>query len=264
MDRDARVDLSRGLRAERPLPRLHAESFAPWCEKARWALDHHGLAYRYREHVPLTGEVELRLAARRWRGRVTVPLLVDEGLRLMDSFEIARHAERVGQGAKLFPIGREQEVLRWNERSDALMVAGRAMLLTRLLSQPLALREQLPPAVPLSMRPWLTGVAAFGVRFLMRKHGVEPGLQHETVSRRVLDELRMARRRSEEHLIDGGLSFADIAMATALQFVLPVADRYMPLGRATREAWTYAALATEYPDLLAWRDGLYARYRAQP
>ena len=71
--------------------RLYAESFAPWCDKARWALDHHRVAYDYVQHVPLMGELPLRLAARRPLGRVTVPLLVDDGQVLMDSFEIARH-----------------------------------------------------------------------------------------------------------------------------------------------------------------------------
>jgi mercuric reductase len=49
-------------------------------------------------------------------------------------------------------------------------------------------------------------------------------------------------------------SFADITMAASLQFILPVAERFISLGPATREAWTHHGLAAEYPDLLAWRD----------
>jgi glutathione S-transferase len=247
---------------DRRVPRLFAESFAPWCEKARWALDHHGVAYRWREHVPLVGEPALRLAARRWRGGVTVPLLVVDGLVLMDSFAIARHAQRVGHGVALFPPGHEVEVEQWNARSEALMVAGRALLLLRMLVQPEALREQLPPSVPPWLRPRLTAVGAFGVRFLMQKYGVEPGAQpqHDAACRRALDALRDGLRHTD-HLVDGRLSFADIAMATALQFVVPVADGYMPLGPATRVAWMHAALAAYYPDLLAWRDRLYATHR---
>lgn len=59
------------------MARLYAESFAPWCEKARWALDHHRVPYDYTEHLPMIGELRLRSAARKWSGRVTVPLLVD-------------------------------------------------------------------------------------------------------------------------------------------------------------------------------------------
>jgi glutathione S-transferase len=250
-------------RAGPRVPCLFAESFAPWCEKARWALDHHGVAYRWREHVPFLGELSLRLAARRWRGKVTVPLLVGDGLALMDSLAIARYAERVGRGAPLFPRSHEEAVGQWNTCSEALMVAGRALLLMRMLAQPAALREQLPPAVPPWLRPRLAAVGAFGVRCLARKYGVEPGAhsQHDAACHRALDALRDGLRHTDTHLVEGRLSFADIAMATALQFILPVADRFMPLGPATRVAWTHAALVADYPDLLAWRDRLYAGHR---
>jgi glutathione S-transferase len=88
---------------------LYAESFAPWCEKARWALDHHGISYHSVEHTPLLGELGLRWAARRPFGPATVPLLVSDGLRLTDSFEIARWAEGVGHGTPLFPEDRARD-----------------------------------------------------------------------------------------------------------------------------------------------------------
>src|SRR5688572_23771052 len=96
---------------------FHAESFAPWCEKARWALDHHGIPYREREHVPLVGELALRIAARRASGPVTVPLLVDGDAVLMDSVAIARRAEAHGRGAPLFPPAHGRAIDAWNERS---------------------------------------------------------------------------------------------------------------------------------------------------
>jgi glutathione S-transferase len=82
---------------------LYAESFFPWCETARWALDHHRVQYRSHEHVPLFGEVALRLVARRPFGRVTVPLLVDGPLVLMDSVAIARSAVRTSSGDEPTP-----------------------------------------------------------------------------------------------------------------------------------------------------------------
>ena len=125
---------------------LYQESFAPWCEKARWALDHHGIRYRRIEHRPLLGEPALRWAARRARGRVTVPLLVTRDARLGDSLSIAQWADRVGAGEPLFPPALASEVDVWNRRSETLMEAGRALLLPRLLTSDRALREQ-PPAV---------------------------------------------------------------------------------------------------------------------
>jgi glutathione S-transferase len=61
--------------------------------------------------------------------------------------------------------------------------------------------------------------------------------------------------------VGGAFSFADIAMATALQLTVPVADGYVALGPATRAAWADDALAAEFADLVAWRDALYARHR---
>jgi glutathione S-transferase len=243
--------------------RFYAEGFAPWCEKARWALDHHRVPYVEIEHVPLLGELALRRAARRPLGRVTVPLFVDRGEVLMDSFAIARHAEGVGTGPSLFPAGSEADVAAWNERSEVLMRSGRAMLLPRLRRDRAALLEQLPPAVPSVLRPVLLPLSAFGAEHLMRKYAIRAGeeARHEAASRESLDTLRGALAAGRGCVLPGGFSYADVAMAAALQFLRPVDERYIRLGPATREVWTHPGLATAYADLLAWRDELYARHR---
>ena len=74
-----------------------------------------------------------------------------------------------------------------------------------------------------------------------------------------LDALRSALAKSSSLL--GAFSYADIAMATLLQGVSPVAGEYLPLGPATRAAWTRANLAADYADLLRWRDELYRTHR---
>ncbi len=246
--------------------RLYAESFAPWCEKARWALDHRELPYQIVEHVPLIGEPALRLAARRPFGRVTVPLLVDGPEIVMGSLEIALRAERDGHGAPLFPRGREDELAAWNERSEAVMVSGRAMLLARMRESPDALAEQLPPFVPGALRPALRGLASAGVRHLERKYAIRAGedAPHEATSRGALDALRSALSGGRRYVVGDAFTHADVAMATSLQFVLPVDGRYIALGPATRAVWTNPTLARDYPDLLAWRDRLYADHRAAP
>ena len=243
--------------------RLYAESFAPWCEKARWALDHHQVTYREIDQLPLVAEVALRVATRRLLRRVTMPLLVDGDVVLMSSFDIARYAESHGGGAPLFPAGHESQVAAWNERSEAIMTSGRAMLLPRMRCNPQALREQVPAFVPGVLGPVAQGAASLGVSHLMRKYGIRAGedARHETESRRALDRLRVALSDGREHVLGDLFSYADITVAAALQFILPVDGRYIRLGRATREVWTHARLAADYPDLLAWRDRLYATRR---
>jgi glutathione S-transferase len=243
--------------------RFFAESFAPWCERARWALDHHRIAYREIEQVPLLAELSLRLAARRLRGRVTVPLLVQGHTALMNSDAIARHAEQAGSGAPLFPAEHEARLSRWMDVSESLMVAGRALLLPRLLDDAQALAEQLPRAVPGMARSGLRGIAAGGVHHLMRKYGVRKAdaAHHEDLARGALAQLRAGIASARSHLVGARLTYADITLAAALQFVLPVGDRFIALGPATRRAWTHPVLAAEHPDLLGWRDRLYEQHR---
>src|SRR4051812_21189698 len=106
---------------------LTALPFSPWSEKARWALDHHRIDYQYHEHIPLLGEIRLRILMRKPRGRVTVPVLHDGDAWITDSFEIARYADRIGRGARLFPDDKLPEITEWNLRSEAALGAGRAL-----------------------------------------------------------------------------------------------------------------------------------------
>jgi len=241
---------------------LYAESFAPWCEKARWALDHHRVHYSYREHVPLFGEITLRMATRRLLPRATIPLLITESDVLMDSFGIARYAERRGSGSTLFPDAHEAEIHSWNACSEVIMTHGRSMLLPRLSRMPDALREQLPTPIPRWLRGAFTPIASFGVEYLKYKYQITvDDARHERASREALGRLRLALADGRDYILGHSFSFADIAMATSLQFVKPVAGNFIELGPATRVAWTNGDMARDYPDLLQWRDRLYELLR---
>ena len=73
-----------------------------YCEKARWALDRAGIAYREERHVQLVH----RVAARRAGGSSTVPVLVTNGGVLGESNEILVWVdERTQAGRHLFPAG---------------------------------------------------------------------------------------------------------------------------------------------------------------
>ncbi len=120
---------------------LVGEGFSPWTEKARWALDHHGVRYHYEEYVPLVDEPWLRLRARRLGGRISVPFLLGPGVALGDSFAIAREAERIGHGAALLPPHLLPLIETWNERSERLIAAGRAQVLARTDASAAAQRD---------------------------------------------------------------------------------------------------------------------------
>ncbi len=82
--------------------------------------------------------------------------------------------------------------------------------------------------------------------------------------REACNALREGLKASSPYLL-GSFTYADIVMATMLQGILPVADRFLRLGPATRAAWTREDIAREYADLIAWRDEVYeAERQARP
>lgn len=240
---------------------LVALSYSPWSEKARWALDHHQVPYEEEHYLPMIGEPGLRLRLKKPFGRVTVPVFFDGSRAITDSLEIARYAERSGEGSKLFPAQQLGAIERWNDRSEEALQAGRGLVVARTAVSPPAKREALPPFIPEAVRPLLGGVADLGVRFFLLKY--QPSQDEraaEAVIAGVLEELREALK-GRTYLVGDAFSFADIAMCAVLQIVRPVDDRYLRIGEATRVCWTTPSLAVRFPDLLKWRDELYARHR---
>jgi len=232
---------------------------SPWTERARWALDHHGIAYAYHEHVPMLGEVLLRMKAR--TTKATVPLLEDGDDIVMGSFEIGKHAEKIGRGAPLFPRDRDAEIAHWADVAERMTRVGRAWLLTRLLKSKAAQAEALPSFVPGGLRGALAPSAGMAIRFLTKKYDVPDNAEQEVehTLRPLLLELRAAIGDKAYVLTPSTFTFADVAMASTMQVVRPRDARL--LGPATREAWTNEALAAEFGDLLEWRDAIYAKHR---
>jgi glutathione S-transferase len=233
---------------------------SPWSEKARWALDHHHIRCRRIEHVPMLGEPVIRLWMRRPFDKVTVPLLLAEEARLADSLAIARWADDRGDGTPLFPRDLQADIVRLNALSDRILAAGRGRVTPRIRRSEAARMEAVPG--PLRRLGRVASVmAAQGAGFVMKKYATEDRSEadHLAVMRAGLTELREALGGRQHAL--GTFTYADIALAVALQPVLPVDDRYLRLGPATREAWTEPELAEAFADLLEWRDAIYREHR---
>ena len=243
------------------MARLIALHYSPWSEKARWALDHHHVPYTVEHYMPMLGEPLLRLRTGRLTGPIGVPVLLDGEGAIFDSFAIARHAERNGSGAPLFPAAHLAEITRWNDRSNDALTAGRIPVITRMSTDRAAQQEALPGFIPAALRPALAGASQLAVRFLASKYSIGRDLEGaEARVAAVLDELRAALD-GRVYLLDGELTYADIAAAVTLQMVRPVRDAFIRLRPATRACWTSPALEKRYPDLLEWRDQLYDKHR---
>ncbi|HMJ52242.1 MAG TPA: glutathione S-transferase family protein [Polyangiaceae bacterium] len=243
--------------------RLVQLSYSPWSERARWALDHHGIAYRTVEHLPFLGELRLRRIVGKKDGPATVPVLIDGDAVLRESWDIARYADRTGSGSKLIAAEQESDIRAWTELADQASSHVRALVVSALLTSEAALDEGLPFSLP----PWLSAtmrpVTRVALRWFARKYGVSSGAaaEHEDRMRPALDRLRSAVKTSPYLL--GRFSYADIAMATLLQGISPVGNGYIRLGPATRRAWTRPTLESAYADLVRWRDNLYLEHRGR-
>jgi glutathione S-transferase len=238
---------------------LYGLSVSPWSERARWALEHHDLAYAYHEHVPMIGELLLRRKA--GVKKATVPLLADGDLVVMGSVPIARHADKVGRGEPLFPRGKDAEIDRWVEKAERMMEVGRAWLTRRLLANKATQAEALPSFVPGILRGAFAPSAAMAVRFIAKKHAVPENVDAEVqrTLRPLLQELGKAVRESGSYLVGSSFSAADLVLAATIHIVRP--HERAKLGPLTREAWTNDALVADFGDLLEWRDAIYAKHR---
>lgn len=242
------------------LPTLVGLAYSPWTERARWALEHHGVAYRFEPYLPLLGEPLLRARVRRLRGTVSVPVLFTEHGAVESSSTIALYAERTGRGGALFPSEHEPVLRAWSDRTEVALNAGRALLTAAMLARPETLAAAAPPFLP---RPLRALAGDTGVRYLRFKYAHNG--THETELERTLaahlETVRDTLARSGGAYLLGTLTFADLAVATMLQMVSPIEGPDAHLSDVERPAWTRPALARSFADVLRWRDALYAKHR---
>jgi glutathione S-transferase len=236
--------------------KLYGIGYSPWTERARWALEHHGIDFGYREHVPYLGEPVIRFLYRDVEGKPSVPLLKGPNVAIGDSWEITRWADAHGSGESLRT--QDDEVVEWFEVLDEVIDRVRVRVTRLTLNDPAALTEAATAAAPRFAAGLLKPVAAAGARHIAKKYGFEssgdPWEDREMI-REVLD--RMSSRLSgNAYLVGDAFSAADLIAATMLQGVRPLVNQE-GMGPATRGVWEDDELAGEYANLLKWRDGVY-------
>jgi glutathione S-transferase len=239
--------------------RLYVTDYSPWSEMARWSLDIQGIPYATSPTVPVVGAPGMRLRTRRFIGPVVAPLAVKgsesyEGPWAIAKFGACRSLKPI------IPLDAPSVVERWYERADRMLQAGRVLTLDRVRGNDDALREYLPrPAARLRrVGPALgrSGAALLLRRAPLRSEDARGALRADLL------RLRTGLAQGDGgFLVDGRLTFADLAMGCALQFVEPVSERWVRLGEANRPLWRDAELADEFTDLVQWRDGLYEGWR---
>jgi glutathione S-transferase len=241
--------------------RLFGLNYSPWTTQARWALDHHIIRYRYMEHIPMITTMLLRIAARKYTGKISVPLLVTQDRVFDDSWQIAAYADRIGHRSKLIPLDMADAMRKWHDTCDIADRANRVIATDATAHNEEAKRENLPDFFPEFSKNVLTPLADLGVAYLGMKYDFRHSIiaEEKKKVREVLNKIRKAL--SGRKFIYDTFTYADITAAGTLQFVNPPADKYIKLKPAIRQVFTQKDLAMEFADLVEWRDGLYADKR---
>src|SRR5258708_12003651 len=99
-------------------PKLVSLKVSPWSERAKWALDHHGLTYEVVEHMPVIGERRLRRLVGSGKPRATVPVLIAGAELLTESWDIAAYADPEAQGTNLIPPDHQPALRIWAPLPD--------------------------------------------------------------------------------------------------------------------------------------------------
>lgn len=241
---------------------LLGADYSPWTERARWALDHHGIAYRFEEHIPVVGEFALRRRTRGRRGaRATVPVFFDGEVVIAESLDIIVHADAVGRGVPL--VGDRAATARFFERVERALVAVRGRVLASVLADPEAQRDS-AAVLSKSLAGLLRPLVRMSTRVLASKYDVSGRKVHDLEQEMRAMLLDIRRSIDDGTLSPETLTANHLAAATFVQGVSPVRADHIGLTPAMRRAWTCEPLANEFADVMAWRDDLYAHHRGTP
>lgn len=251
------------------IPELIGIRYSPWTEKARWALDHHGFNYRYSEHLILLGMPALRLKTGKLTGDLTVPILIDGEKKFFDSFDIALHADQwaeAGRSAKLFPPTQNERFNRikyYNDLSERALDAGRALLVSKIPKNRQAVRENIPSFLPQFLRPACTPLVSIGLKYIAHEFDIGSSESKKSAEEfsSILATIDADLTKSASGYLLGDFSYADVAIAAALQLLKPVSNDYVRIGDGMRACMTEDTLSHQFSDLVRWRDSIYERHR---
>ncbi|MDQ6915700.1 MAG: glutathione S-transferase N-terminal domain-containing protein [Actinomycetota bacterium] len=206
--------------------RLVTIPISHYCEKARWALERAGIAYREERHV----QGIHRIAARRAGGGATVPVLVTPEGALGESEDILAWVdERTAPEHRLFPSepGEREGVERLCRRLDEkLGPTARRLIYIHVLPQ----RELVMRFNNQGVPAWENRALRLGwplaVRWMRRELGIRPGVEAEDEAAvwREFDLVAELLADGREHLCGARFGAADLTFAAlCAAVVLPPA-----------------------------------------
>lgn len=235
--------------------------FSPWTERAKWALDYHQAPYKYVEYTTLLGEPLLRLKAGKAVGKISVPLLIMPHEKVNDSFDIAVYSDGTSKKEPLVPSAHHAEIKDWTESAELALYSARLRATRRIQASSEALADRLPSYTPKALSKAFVPMAYVATEYILRKYQLEDDADEKLL--RNMDEFfgKADKALSGRKFVFDHFSFADIVIATAVQAITPVDNKYIYLGLPSRKCMCEPSLAEKYPSLIKWRDEVYEQYR---
>jgi glutathione S-transferase len=201
--------------------RLITIPISHYCEKARWALDRAGIAYREERHI----QIVHRVASRRAGGRGTVPVLVTAEGVFAQSADVLAYADR--HGARLYPEEPtlRDEVIALERDFDAdLGREGRRWMYSHVLPRrDLGVAYNCPgvPAWERRAFPLLLGPMSGYIRHLFAI-GPETDAEAGAAVRRTFDAVASRLADGRRYLCGDAFTAADLAFgALAAPVIVP-------------------------------------------
>jgi glutathione S-transferase len=235
--------------------RLVTIPISHYCEKARWALDRAGLAYREERHV----QGIHRVAARRAGGGRTVPVLVTPEGALGESDEILVWVdERTSPEHRLFPVdpGERVAVEQVCRRLDeGLGPSGRRLMYVHMLAERELMLRFNNQGVPIWEDRLLRMGWPLAVRWGRHDLGIRPGTEVEDESAvfRELDFVANSLADGRKHLCGEHFTAADLTFAALCASVIAPPIYGVPLPQPDVLPPAMAALVERVRDHPAGR-----------
>lgn len=233
-------------RSERVLYQFKASQFS---EKARWALDYKGLAYREHDVILGPGQIVLKLRT----GSRQVPVLDDGGRIVVGSTAILDHLDKTSPRAPLWPeLAAERDAARetvaWADEKIGKGVRG--YLLASARHDP-RLRRGATLAKVLGPMAIKLGASQCGYDSLAAAEEDFPQVLHELKS----------RLGDNEYLVGGRFTAADLAVCSLIN------PLYGPPASPLRTKWTRqrppVAAEAGLASVFDWFDHIYQKHRRE-
>jgi glutathione S-transferase len=231
-------------------------------EKARWALDHKGIAHKRRSPLPLFGTLPTAWVLTRG---TTLPVLRLEGRSIADSTQIIAALEERSPEPPLYPApgaGRERALALEDSFDEQVAPHVRLLVWHETMQDPRSFMGTAMPDSGKVVRGGLRATLPITLRAVRRRYGITPERAREARERIMAGMRRVeAEMGSDGYLVGDSFTVADLSAAALFTPLLQPPQRpYLPQAAFPEPLRRFCDDLAEMPGA-AWVFDMYRRHR---